>query len=525
MKLHKGVCKMNNSNETIPVVDEWVPNPEDIIFTNSKNIIIAPIAEFFHQDVNNPEMAKLNYFIVKTKKSYNSEDLRNHNNHYLNYFEKFYDQDKELFTNMANIKFMIDAYAGRPPVDNEGNPQQVYTLQNFIFDLHKYILQPSIYQKVIAMAERNYSLSLSYKSMNNPQLQYTNEHAKALSEASMLMNICIPLICHFAYTSMITDIDEYLLTIYDKILFAPIFSNVNIYSKLFETAISNIEKNKKNNEPIWAKQDIRGISPNIHAENSVKNIILNIMPKYTFDKSMIALNYTSIQKSNKYQITDIAYEYTFIPLSSSKRDGEDNASDFDRYEANMIKTSEALYLQSKINCQITSKKIENIWGELREKEIKYFMSHLRNDNDEIVNGFQKQLIFNLFYKYYGDTESIKDNNAKSYVKLMLIGKKMLLQYNMSFLPYVLSAKVNKIVARKTLNKKELTELQSFPEYQMVIDKYKNEKITKQILSTIATIITSDFTIIDYDNKDIDGQKLIVEPSMIMRECLVYALLI
>lgn len=525
MKLHKGVCKMNNSNEIIPIVDEWVPNPEDIIFTNSKNIIIAPIAEFFHQDINNPEMAKLNYFIVKTKKSYNSEDLRNHNNHYLNYFEKFYDQDKELFTNMANIKFMIDAYAGRPPVDNEGNPQQVYTLQNFIFDLHKYILQPSIYQKVIAMAERNYSLSLSYKSMNNPQLQYTNEHAKALNEASMLMNICIPLICHFAYTSMITDIDEYLLTIYDKILFAPIFSDVNIYSKLFETAISNIEKNKKNNEPIWAKQDIRGISPNIHAENSVKNIILNIMPKYTFDKSMIALNYTSIQKSNKYQITDIAYEYTFIPLSSSKRDGEDNASDFDRYEANMIKTSEALYLQSKVNCQITSKKIENIWGELREKEIKYFMSHLRNDNDEIVNGFQKQLIFNLFYKYYGDTESIKDNNAKSYVKLMLIGKKMLLQYNMSFLPYVLSAKVNKIVARKTLNKKELTELQSFPEYQMVIDKYKNEKITKQILSTIATIITSDFTIIDYDNKEIDGQKLIVEPSMIMRECLVYALLI
>lgn len=517
---------MNNTNVEIPIIDEWVPNPEDIIFTNSKNIIIAPIAEFFHQDTTNPEMQKLNYFIVKTKKSYNSEDLRNHNNHYLNYFEKFYDPEKELFTNMANIKFMIDAYAGRPPVDNEGNPQQVYTLQNFMFDLQKYILQPSIYQKVIDMTERNYSLSLSYKSMNNPQLQYTDDHAKALSEASMIMNICIPLICHFAYTCMITDIDEYLLTIYDNILYAPIFQGkVNIYSKLFETAISNVEKNKKNNEVIYSKQDIRGISPNIHAENSVKNIILNIMPKYTFDKSMISLNYTSIQKNNRFQITDIAYEYTFIPLSSSKRDGEDNASDFDRYEANMIKTSEALYLQSKVNCQMTLKKIENIWGESREAEVKYFMTHLRNENDEIVNGFQKQLIFNLFYKYFGDTESIKDINAKSFVKLMLIGKKMLLQYNMSFLPYVLSAKVNKIVARKTLNKKELTELQSFPEYQMVIDKYKNEKITKQILSTIATIITSEFTIIDYDNENIDEQKLIIEPSMIMRECLVYALLI
>jgi hypothetical protein len=142
-----------------------------------------------------------------------------------------------------------------------------------------------------------------------------------------------------------------------------------------------------------------------------------------------------------------------------------------------------------------------------------------------VNGFQKQLIFNLFYKYYGDTESIKDNNAINYVKLMLIGKKMLLNYNMKFLPYVLSSKVNKILARKTLNKREFTELQTFPEYQMVVDKYKNEKIIKQILSTIATIITSDFSIIDYDNPNIDGQKLIVEPSIIMRECLVYALLI
>ena len=515
-----------NVNEVAPVIDEWVPNPEDIIFTNSKNIIVAPIARYFHQDETDPEKQKLNYFIVKTKKSYNSDDLRNHNCHYLNYFEKYYDPEKELFTNIANIKFMIDAYAGRPPVDNEGNPQFVYNLQNFMFDLHKYILQPSIFQKVIDMTERNYSLSLSYKSMNNPQLQYTDDHAKALSEASMLMNICIPLICHFAYTCLITDIDEYLLSIYDSILYAPIFQGkVNIYSKLFETAISNVEKNKKNNEVIYSKQDIRGISPNIHAENSVKNIILNIMPKYTFDKSMISLNYTSIQKNNKYQITDIAYEYTFIPLSSSKRDGEDNASEFDRYEANMIKTSEALYLQSKVNCSMTSQKIESIWGELRDKEVNYFMKNLKNENDEIVNGFQKQLIFNLFYKYYGDTESIKDNNARSYVKLMLIGKKMLLQYNMSFLPYVLSAKVNKIVARKTLNKKELAELQSFPEYQMVVDKYKNEKIVKQILGTIATIITSDFSIIDYDNKNIDGQKLLVEPSMLMRECLVYALLI
>jgi len=516
---------MKTKNANIPLVDEWKPNGEDIYFTFSKNIIVAPIATYFHLEPTE-ENNKLNYFIVKVKKGYNSDDLKEHICHYLNYFIKYYDEEKELFTNMANIKFMIDAYAGRPNVDINGNPQFVYTPQNFYLDIMKYILQPSIFQKVIDMTERNYSLALSYKSMNNPQLQYTDDHAKALSEASLLMNICIPLITHFIYTARVTDIDEFILGIYDKILYCPIFEGkVNLYSKLFETAISNIEKNKKNNEVIWNKQDIRGLDTVIHAENTVKNIILNIMPKYTFDKSMISLNYTSIQKSNKFQITDIAYEYTFIPLSSSKRDGEDNTSDFDKYEANMIKTSEALYLQSKINCSLTTQKIESLWGKSTDEEVRYFSEKLRNENNEIVNGFQKQLIFNLFYKYYGDTESIKDNNAINYVRLMLIGKKMLLNYNMKFLPYVLSSKVNKIVARKTLNKREFTELQTFPEYQMVVDKYKNEKIIKQILSTIATIITSDFTIIDYNNKEIDGVKLVVEPSMIMRECLNYSLMI
>lgn len=517
---------MNNKNvKEIPFVDEWVPNQEDIIFIYSKNIIMADIAKYFHLD-DNPENQKLNYFILKSKKGYNVEDFKKHNCHYLNYFEKYFDEEKELFTNMAQIKFYIDAYAGRPNIDQNGNQQFVYTMQNFMFDLIKYILQPSIFDKVIAMTEYNYSLSLNYKSMSNPQLQYTDDHAKALSEASILINICIPLVSHFAYTSRIADIDDFLLTVYDNILYAPIFVNkVNIYSKLFETSISNIEKNKKNNEIIWKKQDIRGLDPVMHAENAVKNLILNIMPKYTFEKNMISLNYTAIQKANKFQITDISYEYTFIPLSSSKRDGEDNTSDFDRYEANMIKTSEALYLQSKINCAMTTDKIEVLWGELNNDEIDYFSKKLKNENNEIVNGFQKQLIFNLFYKYYGDTESIKDNNVTNYIKLMLIGKKMLLNFNMRFLPYVLSAKVNKIVARKTLNKKELIELQSFPEYQMVVDKYKNDKIIKQILSTIATIITSDFTIIDYGNDEIDGVKLIVEPSMIMRECLIYTLMI
>lgn len=500
---------MDQSNN-IPIVDEWKPLPNEIIFTHSKNIISAPLAAYFHLDDQNN---KINYFMVNPKKSYNSEDLRDHFCLYVNYFERFFDPELEYFTNLANIKFLIDCY-----IDS-------FTTDNLIGNIVRYILQPSIFNKVVAMVERNYSLSLSYKSINNPQLQYTDEHAKALMGMSILMNLCIPIATHYAYMKRISDIDEFLLDIFDFILYAPPYQNINIPAKLYKTAISNVVKNEKNNASIWIKQDIRGKDTITHSMGAVRNIVLNIMPKYSFDKSMVSLNYTSIQKSNKYQVTDIGYEYNYIPLSSSKRDGEDNSSDMDKYESNLIKTSEALYLQSKFNCQYTMQKIEAQWGPFNEDEIAFYLKELKDENGEIMNGFQMQLIFNMFYKYFGDCISIRGINYIDYIKLMLIEKKMLQNSMMGYLPYVISAKVEKIVARKTLNKKEMEQMQRSQYYPLVCDKYKNDKIIKQILSTIATIITSTFRIIDFYDKDLHGKEINIESGIIIEECLLYVLLI
>lgn len=305
---------MAETTKQIPFVDKWKPLPTDIVFTNAKNLIMAPIANFYHTENSDH---KINFFMVNPKKSYNSDELRGHCCHYLNYFIKFFDAEGEYFTNLAHLKFLIDCYP------------EVYHKENLINDINRYILQSSLFNKVGAMVEYNYSLELSYKSANNPQLQYTDAHAKALMHMSILMNLCIPLITHFAYMRRVSDIDEFLLDVYDAILYAPPFYHVNIPGKLYETSISNVSKNEKNNAIIWAKQDIRGKDTITHSMGAVRNIILNIIPKYTFDQNMVSLNYTSIQKSNKFQVTDIAYEYSYIPLSSSKRDGEDNASEFD----------------------------------------------------------------------------------------------------------------------------------------------------------------------------------------------------
>ena len=94
----------------IPLVDTWIPNKEDEIFTNSKNVIMAPLNKYYH--IEDPEQIDfINCFWVNSKKkSYNSDDLRNHYCLYVNYFEKFFDEEKEYFTNLAKIKYLIDNY-------------------------------------------------------------------------------------------------------------------------------------------------------------------------------------------------------------------------------------------------------------------------------------------------------------------------------------------------------------------------------------------------------------------------------
>lgn len=226
----------NTGNNQIPIVDTWSPEKEDTYFTNAKDVIVAPISRYYHmEDGSN----RINYFWIKSKKSYNSDKIRDHCCHYLNYFEKYFDTDKEYFTNLALMKFLVDCY-------------KEYTYNNFLFDIDRYILQPSMINKVFAMVDYNYQLELSYKSANNPQLQYNDDHAKALLVASILMNLCIPIITHFAHMRRVPDIDDYLMDIYDHILYAqPIACKVDIASKLYETSISNVNRNAKNNAVIW----------------------------------------------------------------------------------------------------------------------------------------------------------------------------------------------------------------------------------------------------------------------------------
>lgn len=487
-------------------VDDWIPEPSDLIFRHVDKAIILPVSAYY----GIPESTDLDYFILSPKRCYNKPEMRTHTTHYLNYFEKFYDLDRELVIIYFQLKYLMDF-------------NKEYNKFNFINDLRRYIIyNKSILKKLFYMNEDNYLIQLKAKKGRSvPSLQYTTKHGKIMMQMSLLMNMVLPLITHFAYLKNIDNIDNILLEVYDDIIH---LSDVDIYNKLYETALTEIKRNESVHGLIWNMQDIRGKNVTTHVISSIENILLNIMPKYTYNQNIISFNCTSIRKNTGFKITDIKYEFNFKLLSSSNRD-EDFNSDFDKFESKLIRQDEALYLQNKVNCQETMKEIEKQFGPFTEDEINFYIEALQEGGTNVINKFQKDLIFNLFYKYFGDPVSINAINKIDYIKLMIAAKRILQAYNMVIMPYIISSKILRIPNRKSVNKKELVKLEASPYWQQIKNKYRNPKIEDYILGQIAIILSSEFKIIDYDDREINGKIIENLPDIICEEFLIFVLMI
>ena len=163
------------------------------------------------------------------------------------------------------------------------------------------------------------------------------------------------------------------------------------------------------------------------------------------------------------------------------------------------------------------KMIELAFGPFSEDEINFYINKLSKDGTFTINSFQEDLVFNLYYKYFGDTVSIKAINQKDYIKLIIAAKKLLESNGLIIMPYILSSKVKRLITRKSVNKKELSKL--------VLDKYKNPKIENQILSMIAGILSSEFEIIDFYDDELDGKTIETNIDLLLEEVLMYILLI
>lgn len=512
-------------------IDDWEPIEQWKIMKQSKNCIHLPVSDFTDKGV---QYDYLDSFVLNQKRCYNADLVRSHICHYVNYFETLYDPEKELFNHYYRIKLLIDlGYR-----DMEGNFVRPFNKDDLMYNIKHYILSDSIYDKIWKMVKDNYSLNLRYKNKSNEALQYNNYHGEYLMEISVFQNILIPIVVHFAYKNKIMneqvingllfEVYNMLFAVYQDFDFMQKRSSMpsDVFGKLYETVNTMMNSNYAGNKTLWMISEIRGYNPTISTFDAVNLLIMQMMPKYKFDENMISYNIAGIRKSITYNVTGISYEFDFSPMSSSKRDGEDNASQTDKYEAHLIKTDESLVLHNSFRKDIVMEGILERYGPFDQDELMFYKKRLIDGCKSVQNKFQACLVKDMFYSSFGDTHSIKSINALDYVKLMIAAKRILISCNMRLLPYIIAGHFTKISSRVTLCKKEMIKITTSQYYEAICQKYRNnQKIKDKIIARISTIISSNIEVIDYYDKSIDGKKIIIDTDILIDEVLLFTLMI
>lgn len=515
-------------------IDMWKPqSPKDQIFTHIRGAIIAPVHELFGMPDDDKANNMIDYFYVTSKRCYNSDTkvkngevkigFRDHCTNYMNYFEKYYDKELQLLGIYAHLKYFIDV-------------EKHYTLRMFLNDLENNFINPNATYTsqylnfcLDKMNNEQYNLDLNYKNNKSPVLEYSNFHAKILLKISVMQNMMIPLITHFITKRKIdqANIKAVLLEAFDKLFkMSEKVYNVNLASKIFETTSSNVTKNVSNNMTLWDMQPIRGRNATTHSIETLENIIMQIIPKYTYNKNIIHFNYNAINRDIKCRVIEVPYEFGFIVLSSSIRD-EDNNSECDKFEAHAAKINEAIMIQTIVNCQKTMERIRLLYGPFDDEEIKFYYNELLRENGQfVVNSLQRTMITYLFAKEFNDPQSTKIVNIKDYITLIIAAKRVLRSNHMCQLPFMIGGRVNRVVTRKNINKKELQKIESSPYYPLIHAKYNNEKIEKEIiLGLIAQILSSEFQTIDFYNPQYNRLPINIIPDVVSEEVCKFVMLI
>ena len=200
-------------------------------------------------------------------------------------------------------------------------------------------------------------------------------------------------------------------------------------------------------------------------------------------------------------------------------------SEFDKFESYTTKADSSLMMQTEISAREAMTIIHQKYGPFEEDEIKFFKRRLADGGQVKINSLQKMLVFNLFYKYFQDTQVVNCINLDDYITLILAARRILEENGMYLLGSIVSSKVIRLATRKSVNKKEMTKLENSELYEAIRNKYKNDKIEKQILSIIAAMLSSDFEYIDYQDPDIDGKPITVTSEIASEEVLMYVSMI
>jgi hypothetical protein len=500
-------------NKEFVRVDDWELTEEDTVVYNDGKIIIIPFDQIFSKGDRaiNTFLIKKESYVNRLKDKEVPEKDGNINTergiiHYINYFIKYYDEEKELLIAYLAMKYMID------------NKQvRIKSWKQFNKMIYRMLFTPSLQRKISRMVEDNYYIDISSDDDKKypEQLQFTNEHAKIMMKISMSMKLMVPVLMHYLYTyDLIKKVPLY--NFYED-LFDLYSGDTDIYNKLWITVQAKVKNNVNQNRRLWEQREIMGEDQLTEANEILKiKLISETMFKYTFDKNIISFNSVVIRYQLQYFLME-KYKLTPVELTSIK--DSEGLSGLDKLEMNSHKIDESLVILSNINIKDTIKKIRKSMNvDLPKEEIEFYQRHCKIDKHQV------DLVFYYYAKQFGGYRDLNSLTRKQYLKLLVLLKRKLQFQGLKYLPQIITGNADKWNRRTIQNAKFLSKIESSNIYQkLVSDKFSTlEELNKNnmILNLLSTIINTPFTIVDYDSPEKIGEPLeIANPDILSDEFL------
>ena len=427
-----------------PYIDDWICTEECSYLGYDNTMIIIPFDKIFERDVPRSMCS----FIVK-KPSY----VKHFDNicHYINYFIKFYDTDKEILLAYLKLKSIID------------KENRVVGKKEMLNLIYKYFLTESVQNKVIKMVDENYIIDLTSPNTSkkySESLEFTNEHGHIVMAISFSMRLIIPLVTHYLNKYKMLN-PENLFYFFKELMFI-YQGDVDIFNKLYRTVASKTNKDTTDHSLMWKHSAMFGNDIDIECiDRFFKQIIIcDIFPTYLFNMKFVSLNKVTLEQQLKYLKLN-EYKNSPIELNDIK-DGE-GLSKLDKYEMSVHKVDESIPILSDINTQGVISKLTDLTNiEIPEEEINFYLKHHQRTELQI------ELLNYYVAKYFGEYRDLNRMSKYNYMRLLVLTKRRLQAQGYNYLPQLLSGNiVGRINNRTIRNTKFLSRVAASELYQQL----------------------------------------------------------
>lgn len=490
-------------NHFIPV-DEYVPEEEDRLMYSDGKLVVIPFDEIYGREDLPSTFCK--FFIMKTAWVRNLNIITQ----YVNYFEKYYDTDKELIQAYLGLKVMVD------------NKKRYITQQTFTHNLYTYIFTDSIIEKVKQFVEDNYKHHIDDDPLTNKiseDIRFTDEHTKILYAASMGIKMVIPIVFHYLnkYKFKTNGLYQYFERMID--IFSP--EGVNIYYKLWKSVHDKTLSNFKSSKILWNQREVYGETLTTRIMQLFQHhIVVGNLYKYSFEKNPIKLNNVVVDSQLKF-ISRYKYPHNLVNINEGSNVNSASENDINRIDKllmNASKIDESILIISDLNIKSVIRNIEEEMGApVSKDELNFYMNYHKLSPNQLN-------LVNYFYaNYFNGFLDLEMLNKQNYLTLVILLKKRFLYLNCPYLAQLITGNISgKLVSRPIQNQKFISKMETDPIFQTITQENYKTLIEVNgdynvLTGIVSSFINTSFTIVDYDYPEKTGQPIIINPDAVCEE--------